>query len=1232
MISVLINDTVVKYLLKQSQETRRRIREKFEFLENGIWDGGLKVKKLKGTSARYIFEARIDRNNRILFTLGHPATGNKEADMQVLLIYVWGIVVHNDVDTKSRTIIPENAPFLSFAGYRQQQLEDTDIEHLEARYFTQEAINEKVNEESGRQQWYHVDEPQWQRISTYRRDDMAFFLHLTPQQQDVLHTPLPLMLSGTAGSGKTSLAVYYLLNPKLEKKKKLFVTYGNTLKNFARKHYNALLNERDWKDEAVAPDFYTFKELCVRAMGPDCGPDAEKEVDFIRFSAMFRAYPFARGFDPVLVWEEIRSIIRGTEPTGNQSKHLTEQQYLQVGNKKAPNFKDNRSDVFKIFKWYQEKLASGGLWDELDALPDRIDAADRYDVVICDEIQDFTARQLGVLFGWAADCRNMLFAGDTHQTVNPSGFRWEEVRNHFYARQLEIPVLKPLTLNLRNSGSIVELSDGLLDLEAEVTGRKRDTPQEEWKYKGRPVTVVSGLQASEMQAILKSAGGGRTVLVRTGREKDALKKALATERVFTIREAKGLEFDLVVLWNFIHRPGAASSSSLSYMERRTPLPAWRVHAARKRYELNLLYVGVTRARHDLIIYDGPEPPDFWKNERFKENIYITGDRAYINTLWQVVTTPRQWRRHGDYFRERHFYSAALECYRNSGDSDLTAEAAAAYHEDAGQFSDAALHFEITGNLRMAAENYEKAGSYTHALELWRELGDEKKAQHCLAMALMEKEEYDQAGGVFEQLRMLTEAVDCYKRSANFPQLARLCEALPDRLTDAAFYYEQAGNPGKAAALYERAGETNRAAEIHMALRNVDKAETLWSQSDNREALKRLYADQARHDCVLAIYEKEGKLAEAMNYLEPLQLSRHVMEISAEVLFEAGRYLTALAYYSVLREHEFVGRCYVALGNFKRAAVYFDRAGSYYEAGDAFERCGNYARAVMSFIKSETDREAGFVRARSVLENAVEDLKNPGDIAMDFFSFDDFSAALVFFEKTPDQDHHVHKGICFAAVENYDQAMRHFPECVSYGELFLMSDLALTPENKAVTKGVGNYFMEIARGRSRVPAEVKAIFLEGSVPEDLMNAYFSTLGAGRDGKNTQMYNVKVDWAYFLMNLDGSFGNYLKVVKLFEEVDAYNELYCYMHREETEGTEEERGRVRAHILDPDIYIPPNDWPANTFYYTLFGDMKMRKKCLKYLSKDDRYSLLFLESEELQEAIRKKVEERKQSIIPT
>jgi len=192
---------------------------------------------------------------------------------------------------------------------------DVCLDDLSSSCITQESITEKVNDESGSQRWYPVEEPEWKRIRNYTAEGLELFLHLTPEQKDVLESPPPVLVSGTAGSGKTTLAVYYLLRRDLQRWKNVFISFNRHLKLFAERLYRGLLNEAEGRSEVVGSRFWVFREFLLetaRRAGRPIDPD--KEVNFRRFEELYASHPLRQKFDPVLVWEEIRSILKGALP------------------------------------------------------------------------------------------------------------------------------------------------------------------------------------------------------------------------------------------------------------------------------------------------------------------------------------------------------------------------------------------------------------------------------------------------------------------------------------------------------------------------------------------------------------------------------------------------------------------------------------------------------------------------------------------------------------------------------------------------------------------------------------------------------------------------------------------------------------------------------------------------------------------------------------------------------
>ncbi len=67
---VFLNDAVTARFSSMTMSERRRFSEKMRFLAAGIWEGGILVKKLSGQTGKVLFEARLSKGDRLLFTLG----------------------------------------------------------------------------------------------------------------------------------------------------------------------------------------------------------------------------------------------------------------------------------------------------------------------------------------------------------------------------------------------------------------------------------------------------------------------------------------------------------------------------------------------------------------------------------------------------------------------------------------------------------------------------------------------------------------------------------------------------------------------------------------------------------------------------------------------------------------------------------------------------------------------------------------------------------------------------------------------------------------------------------------------------------------------------------------------------------------------------------------------------------------------------------------------------------
>ncbi len=1112
MIRILVSDTLKKYLLQQPLSLRKKLQQKFEYLEIGYWDGGLMVKKLRGVGReKAVFEARMDRSSRLLFSLGrdiHSDTGTLD-----LLVYAWGIVGHDKIHAGSESI-PADVPFLKFTPYEEISLTDASFEEIDDELVSQQSITEPVDDESGVQKWHPLTATEWSRLQRYEQGLFELMLYLTPQQQNLLREPLPLFISGTAGSGKTTLAVYRLLQPEFIAQRKLFITYNRYLRDYARQLYEGLLAGLPDQSGLQAAEFFTFLDFCRQIADPqELRFPAANRITLERFVAWLREQRLAGSNDAPMIWEEIRAIIKGALPqlrlqpfqqaaackqavypaplvnalkeqlytlsqlssmlkldeyarkylqmdlarlsrnldevcqsgSGHiqtffqralqiltKERRLTELRYLSfadyeaLGQKKAPNFAEDRKRIYEIFLRYQEWLHNNHFWDELDLsraalthLQERDEPKWQYDLVVCDEIQDLSDIQHELLLHGTRHASQILFCGDSKQIINPSGFRWEELRRHFFERNMSVPEMHYLNLNFRCSGSIVELSNVLLQLKAGLLGSKSEEKFEEWKFKGRPPVIVCDIKEPTMREHVQLTGARRTILVRHEQEKKRLQKALDTELVFTIHEAKGMEFDTVLLWRFMDDLG-----SKDVWKTILDPSHQQAHPARIRHEINLLYVAITRAQKELLVYDGEKPSLLWRSGEVKPFVFLSNDMNYIDGIWNTISTPREWREQGDYFFEREHYRAARECYKNANETQLFYRADAFEARRQGQHERAGQRFKELGELSLAAEHYEKAGQVEQAIELYRRCKDKVGLERCQPWLLRQQgdlkglaewhlrhKEYRAARDVFVEIRQ-------WDIAANL-SLKRL-----DDRQAAAEYYERDNQWRQAADLYKRLKQIDKAAELYERASAWEQAEKQWVKLKRTDKLRDLYKKSGQDDKLLALFEKQKQFDQASKVLRRLGRSENELRREGEELLQKRRYARALLRFELVDAPAELALCYEKTKEFEQAAELYESVGEYEQAAQAFKKCGNWTKMVWTTLRIEKNSAARIRLLRYAgLRVSPADYRR---MAEKLEENQEWSAAADAYGFAFEWDK---KGMCYAEAGDLEQATNAWQNCI-----------------------------------------------------------------------------------------------------------------------------------------------------------------------------------------------------------
>ena len=284
---------------------------------------------------------------------------------------------------------------------------------------------------------------------------------------------------------------------------------------------------------------------------------------------------------PSLVWMEIKSFIKGcAEAFLNETGFLSKEQYINMGRKRAPNFTGNREFIYNCFLQYNKIKISSGYFDEMDVhfniykrLKETVIPEWGFHEVYVDETQDFTQAELLLLLRCSLNPNAMFFSGDTAQSIMRGvAFRFCDLKSLFlFAKQefernnLRSPVVVPkrihqLTHNYRSHSGILKLATCIVQLLEYFFPDSFDhLSPDVGLFSGPKPVILDTDDFTEMAMLLQGSkrktsaiefGAHQVILVQNEESKQALPIELSYGLVLSIYEAKGLEFDDVLLYNF----------------------------------------------------------------------------------------------------------------------------------------------------------------------------------------------------------------------------------------------------------------------------------------------------------------------------------------------------------------------------------------------------------------------------------------------------------------------------------------------------------------------------------------------------------------------------------------------------------------------------------------------------------------------------------------------------------
>jgi hypothetical protein len=465
-------------------------------------------------------------------------------------------------------------------------------------------------------------------------------LSFDDDQDAVYRQPPPLVIIGSAGSGKTALT--------LEKMKEtggdvLYVTRSPFLVQNARDLYYA----NGWQREDQSVDFLSFREYLESIQVP-----SGKEMTPRAFSAWAERQRLPKALkDSHRLFEEFQGAITGADP---ERAYLSREDYCALGVKQSIYPPEARAEVYDLFEKYRRFLAEQGWFDaNLISHAWLEQVRPRYDFVVVDEVQDLTNVQLLLILRALRNPNGFLLCGDSNQIVHPNFFSWSKVKTLFWREQGDgapTDLIRILNANFRNSPQVTAIANRLLHIKHARFGSVDRESNYLVRSCGPALGRVALLQDSDQvkrDLDRRTAASARfAILVLHPEQKAEVRQFFRTPLVFSIHEAKGLEYENVLLYGFVsgeEKRFRDIAGDLAEADLQGELRYARVRDKGDKsleiykFYINALYVAVTRAVKNLYLIE-PRP-----KQPLLALLGLTEALAGVEDVEEARSTLEEWR-------------------------------------------------------------------------------------------------------------------------------------------------------------------------------------------------------------------------------------------------------------------------------------------------------------------------------------------------------------------------------------------------------------------------------------------------------------------------------------------------------------------------------------------------------------------------------------------------------------
>ena len=389
-------------------------------------------------------------------------------------------------------------------------------------------------------------------------------------------------------------------------------------------------------------------------------PTERHIIGFSKFSSDFfskRDYA-KKGLQVELAWFGIRSVVRGLcgDYNGN---YLSHEQILKHEDRWGSLFTKKQINLLsKCHDDYTKWLSSHLLFDHMDLARDAwlsIKAGAEFtpfDDIYLDEAQDLTELELRILYSLLKEDRvnHLILAGDPLQTINPTGFTWDAVSSMIWRVLNEVSkneqkITKPMLLNQNHRTPIEIVRWGNMILKKRAHYQREQYVEQISNLQEGTVSlnvidethsgVISKIMYQVADRFIIASRADEEGLERLVNEDQHFdKQANGSIHLESITGIKGHEEDTVILYRMAEDLVNNKDTRKILTENLDRDRIDGQQMVRLCYELNKLYIGLTRSKSKLIILENERTVElFWESGIFSE---VIGARSARNSVEETM--------------------------------------------------------------------------------------------------------------------------------------------------------------------------------------------------------------------------------------------------------------------------------------------------------------------------------------------------------------------------------------------------------------------------------------------------------------------------------------------------------------------------------------------------------------------------------------------------------------------